>query len=65
MLILTRRISETLMIGNDVNITVLDVKGRQVRLGITAPKEIAIYREELFQRMQEQNTEQKEEPIIQ
>ena len=52
MLILTRRIGEALMVGNDVAITVLGVKGNQVRLGIDAPKDVAVHREEIFQKIQ-------------
>jgi carbon storage regulator len=52
MLILTRRAGETVMIGNDVTITVLGVKGNQVRLGINAPKDVAVHREEIFERIQ-------------
>ena len=51
MLILTRRINETMMIGDDVNITVLDVKGNQVRLGINAPLSIPVHREEIYRRI--------------
>lgn len=51
MLILTRRIGETLMIGDDVSLTVLGVKGRQVRLGINAPKGVPVHREEIYQRI--------------
>ena len=51
MLILTRRVGETLMIGNDVTVTVLGVKGNQVRLGINAPKNVAVHREEIFERI--------------
>lgn len=54
MLILTRRISEKLIIQDDIKLTVLGVKGRQVRLGIHAPKEISIYREELYQTLQQE-----------
>jgi len=51
MLILTRRVGETVVIGNDVDVTVLGVKGNQVRLGVKAPKEIAVHREEIYQRI--------------
>ncbi len=51
MLILTRRVGETLMIGGNVSVTVLGVKGNQVRIGVNAPKDISIHREEIYQRI--------------
>jgi len=55
MLILTRRVGETLVIGADVNVTVLGVRGNQVRLGVDAPKEVAVHREEIYQRIQNES----------
>ena len=52
MLILTRRVGEALVIGDDVTITVLEVKGSQVRIGINAPKSVSVHREEIYKRIQ-------------
>ena len=60
MLILTRRIGESVVIGDDVGITVLGVKGNQVRLGVKAPKEIAVHREEIYERIRH---ERDQEPV--
>lgn len=56
MLILTRRISESVIIGDDVKITVLGVKGSQVRLGIDAPKSVSVHREEIYERIQQEKS---------
>ena len=60
MLILTRRINESVIIADDVKITVLGVKGNQVRIGIDAPKEVSVHREEIFNRIQEEKREEGE-----
>ncbi len=54
MLILTRRVGETLMVGDDVTVTVLGVKGNQVRIGVNAPKDVSVHREEIYQRIQKE-----------
>ena len=57
MLILTRRVGETLMIGDNISISVLGVKGNQVRIGIDAPKEVAVHREEIFKKIHSEQNE--------
>lgn len=56
MLILTRRVGETLMVGDDVTVTVLGVKGNQVRIGVNAPKNVAVHREEIYERIQKEQS---------
>ena len=58
MLILTRRIGETIIIGDDINFTVLGVKGNQVRLGVNAPKDVEVHREEIYLKIQKERINQ-------
>jgi carbon storage regulator len=60
LLVLTRKIGESLMIGAEVTVTVMDVKGTQVRIGINAPKDVAVHREEIYDRVQAEKTQQAE-----
>ncbi len=60
MLILTRRVGETLMVGDDVTVTVLGVKGNQVRIGVNAPKDVSVHREEIYQRIQKEKADAKQ-----
>jgi len=57
MLILTRRVGETIMVGDEVQVTVLGVKGNQIRIGINAPQEVAVHREEIYNRIQAEQNE--------
>lgn len=57
MLILTRRVGEKLMIGDEISVTILGVKGNQVRIGVQAPNTVAIHREEIYERIQDEERE--------
>ncbi|GAB0154167.1 MULTISPECIES: carbon storage regulator CsrA [unclassified Marinobacterium] len=61
MLILTRRVGETLMVGDDVTVTVLGVKGNQVRIGVNAPKDVSVHREEIYQRIQREKSQESDQ----
>jgi carbon storage regulator len=63
MLILTRRVGETIKIGEDITVTVLGVKGNQVRIGVGAPRDVAVHREEIYQRIQEEEEEGNNPPL--
>ncbi len=59
MLILTRRVGESLMVGDDITVTVLGVKGNQVRIGVNAPRDVAVHREEIYERIQSDESQPK------
>jgi carbon storage regulator len=65
MLILTRRVGETVMIGEEVSVTILGVKGNQVRVGINAPKNVAVHREEIFERIKSEGPDAVESERVQ
>lgn len=64
MLILTRRVGETLVIGDDVTVTVLGIKGNQVHIGVKAPKTVTVHREEIFERIRQERAEEKTDTQI-
>ncbi len=64
MLILTRRVGETLMIGDNVTVAVLGVKGNQVRIGVNAPKEVAVHRQEIYERIRLENAKNNKKESI-
>ena len=63
MLILTRRVGESLRIGDDVSVTVLGIKGSQVRIGVNAPKSISVHREEVYERINEESSKNSDESL--
>lgn len=63
MLILTRRVGETLMIGDEVTVTVLGVKGNQVRIGVNAPKNVSVHREEIYERIRKEHETDVDEEV--
>ena len=63
MLILTRRVGETLMIGDEVTVTVLGVKGNQVRIGVNAPKDVSVHREEIYERIKREQDENSSQEV--
>ena len=62
MLILTRRVGESVMIGDEVTVTVLGVKGNQVRIGVTAPKSVSVHRQEIYERIRAEQADGEEAP---
>jgi len=63
MLILTRKLGESIQIGDDIRITFLDIKGKQIRIGIEAPKDVIVHREEVYRMIQEQNLQAVNVPV--
>ena len=61
MLVLSRQVDETIMIGDDIEITIVDIRGGKVRVGINAPREIAVHRKEVFDAIQKENTQQRKD----